>query len=319
MTLWRISGLAISLGLPALVAAWGQVALETRPQPPSSAPLKPDSNIRVDSNLVLVPVTVCDPLNRPITSLQKDNFHVFDDGVEQTISHFSRDDEPVAVGLVFDTSASMSSKLYTSRLAVEAFFKTANPEDEFFLIEFNDQAKLVTPLTGDVERIQDEVLRAPTKGHTALLDAVYLALHEIKKSGKSRKALLIISDGGDNNSRYTQTEVKGVIQETDVIVYAIGIFGGRRRSLEEASGPALLHKLTEPSGGHMISVRDIVQLPYIAAKIGNELRNRYVLGYSPTDQQQDGHYHRVKVKVNQPSGSPPLRAFWRMGYYAPSK
>ena len=315
----RISGLAISLGLPALLVSWGQVALETRPQPVSKPAVKPQSNIRVDSNLVLVPVAVCDPLNRPITNLQKDRFHVFDDGVEQAISHFSRDDEPVAVGLVFDTSASMVSKLYTSRLAVEAFFKTANPEDEFFLVEFNDQAKLVTPFTENMEQIQDEVLRAQTKGHTALLDAIYLALHEIKKSSKARKALLIVSDGGDNNSRYTQTEVKGFIQESDVIVYAIGIFGGRRRSLEEASGPALLHKLTEPSGGHMIAVRDAVQLPYIAAKIGNELRNRYLLGYSPSYRQRDGHYHRVKVKIDQPSGLPPLRAFWRMGYYAPSE
>jgi Ca-activated chloride channel homolog len=319
MTLRRISGLAISFGLPALLVSWGQVTLETRPQPASRPAAKPQNNIRVDSNLVLVPVTVCDPMNRPITSLNKDSFHVFDDGVEQSISHFSKDDEPVAVGLVFDTSASMGSKLYTSRLAVEAFFKTANPDDEFFLVEFNDQPKLVTPLTTEVEQIQDEVLRAQTRGHTALLDAIYLALHEVKKSAKARKALLIISDGGDNNSRYTQTEVKGFIQESDVIVYAIGIFGGRRRSLEEASGPALLHKVTEPSGGHMIGVRDAIELPYIAAKIGNELRNRYVLGYSPSDRQRDGHYHRVKVKIDQPNGFPPLRAFWRMGYYAPSE
>ena len=217
----------------------------TPPLPPRGETASARTNLRIDSNLVLVPVSVCDPMNKPVTGLEKEHFKIFDDKVEQTITHFAMDDEPVDVGLVFDISGSMGNKLRRSRMAASAFFKTANPEDEFFLVEFNDQPKLVVPLTKDTGEIQNQLTFAESKGRTALMDAMFLAMHEMKKSTKTRKALLIISDGGDNSSRYTETELRARVRESDVLIYAIGIFesgGGRDRSPEESNGPALLER-----------------------------------------------------------------------------
>jgi VWFA-related protein len=316
---WRLFGWVLGLGLLAPLAFHGQVEIHPRPKPGTAEQKRPAANLRVDTNLVLVPVTVCDPLNRPVTGLEKEHFKVFDDRVEQTVTHFAMDDEPVAVGLVFDISGSMGPKLRLSRMAAAAFFKTANPEDEFFLVEFNDTPKMVVPLTRDVEEIQNQLTFAQSKGRTALLDAIFLSLHEMKKSTKNKKALLIISDGGDNSSRYTEGEVKNLVRESDTLIYAIGVFEGdsvRGRTPEEAAGPGLLNDIAEQTGGRHFPASPS-ELPDIAAKIGVELRNRYVLGFSPTAQQRDGRYHHVQVKVVPPRGLPPLHAYWRLGYYAP--
>jgi len=270
---------------------------------------------------VLVPVTVCDPLNRPVTGLEKEHFKVYEDKVEQTISQFSMDDEPVAVGLVFDVSGSMGPKLQKSRQAAAAFFRTANTEDEFFLIEFNDSPKLSVPLTRNVEEIQNRLTFSQSKGKTALLDAIMLAMTEMKKSKKNRKALLIISDGGDNSSRYTEAEVRNIVRENDVLLYAIGIYegaGGRSRTPEESAGPGLMTELCEQTGGRHLPA-DAGELPDIAAKIGVELRNRYVLGYVPQNRVRDGRYRQLLVKIIAPKGLPTLKPYFRRGYFAPTQ
>jgi VWFA-related protein len=308
------------LALIASCGAWWTAAAQNRRRPAAPAEPKAQTNLRTDTNLVLVPVSVCDPTNHPVTGLEREHFKVFDDRVEQTVTHFAMDDEPVAVGLVFDISGSMGPKLRTARLAAAQFFKSANLEDEFFLVEFNDTPRLVTPLTHEFEEIQNQLTFAQSKGRTALLDAIMLAMHEMKKSKKNRKALLIISDGGDNSSRYSEVEVRNLVRESDVLIYAIGIFEpyGSRRTSEEASGPGLLNDLADQTGGRHFPA-DINELPDIAAKIGVEMRNRYVLGYSPTDSQRDGRYHKVEVKLAPPKGLPKLSAHWRMGYYAPGE
>ena len=178
----RIAVLACSVVLLAPLALHGQVAIHPRPKLGTPEETKPKSNIRVDTNLVLVPVTVCNPYNQPVTGLEKEHFKIFDDKVEQTITQFSMDDEPVAVGLVFDVSGSMGNKLRESRQAAAEFFKTANPDDEFFLVEFADQPRLVSPLGSAIPDIQNQLTFSPSKGRTALLDAVFLAMHEMKKS-----------------------------------------------------------------------------------------------------------------------------------------
>src|SRR5664280_2038627 len=318
---WRLAGWVLGLGLLAPLAFHGQVAIQPRPKPGAAEQKRPPASLRVDTNLVLVPVTVCDPLNRPVTGLEKEHFKVFDDRVEQTVTHFAMDDEPVAVGLVFDISGSMGPKLQKSRQAAAEFFRTSNTEDEFFLVEFNDQPKLVVPLTRNAEEIQNQLTWAQSKGRTALLDAVFLAMNEMKKSKKIRKALLIISDGGDNSSRYSENEVKNLVRENDVLIYAIGVFemaGGRMRTSEEAGGPGLLNDLCDQTGGRHLPA-DVSELPDIAAKIGVELRNRYVLGYSPTSQARDGRYHALHVKMVPPKGLPALRPYFRRGYYAPAQ
>ena len=318
MAVRRIAAWASLSTLAGLAALFGQAHLTPRPKPEPEALKLPTANIRVDSNLVLVPVSVCDPFNRPVTGLEKEHFKILDDKVEQTITHFAMEDEPLAVGLIFDISSSMTNKMRRSRAAAAAFFRTSNPDDEFFLVEFNEQPRLVVPLTRSQEEIQNQLTFAPSRGRTALLDAIFLALHEIKNSKLQRKALLIISDGGDNSSRYTEGEVRNRVRESDVLIYAMGIFesAGSRGSPEEQSGPGLLNDLCEQTGGRHLPVNDLSEMPDIASKIGIELRNRYIIGYTPTDPAKDGRYHRVQVKVIPPHGLPALRATWRQGYYA---
>ena len=301
---------------------WAQVAIEPRAKPSVRAEAVPKSNIRVDSTLVLIPVTVTDPMNRFVTGLEKENFKIFEAGKEQDLSQFSSEDAPISVGVVFDCSGSMGSKLDKSRQAVAQFFKTANPEDEFFLVQFHDSAELVQPFTTSLEEIQNRLTFTQSKGRTALLDAIYLALHQMKKAKNPRKALLVISDGGDNNSRYTEGEIKNLVKEADSQIYAIGIYepvSARSRTAEELAGPSLLTDIAEQTGGRQYAVENLNELPDIASKIGVELRNQYILGYSPQNREHDGKYRRVQVKLVQPRGLPPLRAFWRLGYYAPSQ
>ncbi len=308
-------GLALWLTALARFAA-GQAAIQPRPRPAAAAPERPTANLRVDANLVLAPVTVCDPLNRPITGLEKENFLIFDDDLPQTITQFSMDDEPAAVGLIFDVSGSMGSKLARSRDAAAAFFRTVNLEDEFFLIEFDSSPRVIVPLTRNPGAIMGELTFTKSHGQTALVDAVILGLHELKKSKLSRKAVLVISDGGENNSRYTDGELKSMIREADALVYGIGIYGNRS-SREEYAGPEFLRGMAEQSGGHVLA-GTAAELPDIAWRIGVELRNRYVLGFSPASQPRDGRYHRLEVKVVPPRGLPKLTAHWRRGYYAPA-
>lgn len=299
--------------LTTLLLAQVEIQPRSKRTPPKQH--SPGETLRVDTSLVLVPVSVNDSISRPVSGLEKENFRLFEDKVEQTITHFAMDDEPIAAGLVFDTSGSMGSKLNRSRLAATEFFKIANPEDEFFLVEFDNAPRLVVPLTSDTGQIQSKLAFSHSGGSTALLDAVYLAMHEMKKSKKNKKALLIISDGGDNHSRYTASEIRSVVIEADVLIYSIGVFGGGM-SAEEAGGPGLLSRLSEQTGGRLLYA-DPAELPNVAQKIGIELRNRYLLGYSPKNQERDGKYRRIAVKVIPPRGLPKLRAHWRLGYYAP--
>ncbi len=307
--------------IPALCAAQ-QGPIVPRPEAADRIVSSPKASIRVDSTLVLIPVTVTDPMNRFVTGLEKENFRVFEDKKEQQIQQFSSEDAPISIGLIFDCSGSMGHKLEKSRLAVAEFFKTANPEDEFFLVQFNDNANLAQPFTPNPEEIQNRLAFTQSKGRTALLDAIYLGLHEMKKARHARKALLIISDGGDNSSRYTETEIRNLVKEADVQIYAIGIYepiASRGRTPEEAAGEGLLTEVAEVTGGRQYPVDNVNELPDIAAKIGVELRNQYVLGYAPRNQEHDGKYRRVEVKLIQPHGLPSLRPFYKLGYYAPSQ
>jgi VWFA-related protein len=280
------------------------------------------SDIRVDTTLVLIPVSVTDPMSRFVTGLDKENFKLTEDKVDQEITQFSSEDAPLSVGIVFDTSGSMGAKLQRSRQAVAQFMKTANPQDEFFLVEFSDRPELVQAFTTETEEVQNRLTFTQAKGRTALLDGVYLAMNQMKKAHNPRKAILIISDGGDNSSRYTETEVKNAVREADVQIYAIGIFEpvmSRGRTAEEMGGPALLAEMAEQTGGRHFAVDNLAELPDVAAKIGIELRNQYLLGYSPKNATRDGKYRRVQVKLVKTTGLPQLRAMFRTGYYAPTQ
>jgi VWFA-related protein len=277
------------------------------------------ANFSVNSNLVLIPVLVTDREERLVTGLHREHFRIWDNKVEQVITHFASDDLPVSTGLVFDCSGSMGSKLKKSHAAVAQFLAAANPEDEFSLVKFSDQAELAERFTSRTEDIENRVMFTVARGRTALLDAIALSMSEMKHARHARKAILIISDGGDNSSRYTVNEVKRMVREGDVQIYAIGIMDPlplRTRSPEEMAGAALLSDISEQTGGRLFEIADVNELPDVAVRIGTALRHEYVLGYAP-DAAQDGKYHHVQVKVVQPKGLPALRTSFRTGYVAP--
>jgi Ca-activated chloride channel family protein len=280
----------------------------------------PSPNIRVQSSLVLVPVTVTDPANRYVLGLEKQNFRIFEDDREQKIAQFSGEDAALSVGLIFDTSGSMGSKLATARMALVEFLKTMNAPDETFLVEFSDRAELTLGFTDDTSQIEQKLTAVRSGGLTALFDAVHLALREMKKARNPRKALLIVSDGGDNSSVYTSKEIEELVREADVQIYTLGVFEPYAflgMSKEEMSGPRTLSAISEQTGGRAYAASSSAELPDIAVRIGIELRNQYLLAYSPANATKSGSFRKVRVKVMQPEGLPGLKARWRLGYYAP--
>jgi Ca-activated chloride channel family protein len=272
-----------------------------------------------DVDIVLVPVTVTDPMNRLVTGLEKENFVLLEGNEQQEIKHFSSEDAPISLGVIFDVSGSMADKIDKSRDAVVEFFKTANPEDEFFMITFSEKPEVLADFTQKVEEIQGKLIYTVPKGRTALLDAIYLGVTKMREAKHQKKALLIISDGGDNHSRYTESEIKNMVKEADVQIYAIGIFDQSPRTVEEQSGPALLSEVSEVTGGRAFTISDPNELADVSTKIGIELRNQYVLAYRPTRPAHDGKWRKIKVRLLPPKGLPPLRVYAKTGYYAPGQ
>jgi Ca-activated chloride channel family protein len=286
---------------------------------PAALKARPGALIRMNVDMVLVPITVTDPMNRLVTGLEKDDFQVYENNGEQKIRTFASEDAPVSIGIIFDLSGSMSSKLLRARESILQFIKTANPEDEFFVIGFNDRPELIEDFTNSVEDIQARLATVRSGHRTALLDAIYYGLAKMKEARHERKALLVVSDGGDNRSRYTEGEVRAQVKESDVELYAIGIFDPYAATPEERTGPMLLNDLCEDTGGRLFRVDDLSEMGDIAEKISTELRNQYVIGYTPKVLNRDGKWRKVKVKLNPPSGLPPLTVHARTGYYAPSQ
>jgi Ca-activated chloride channel homolog len=312
--LWAGSGLpAQSLYHDAAIT----IAPRERPRP--AAPAGAEPTLRIDSSLVLIPVHVTNASGASVTDLPQRQFRLFEDNVEQTVSSFYTEDAPVSVGLLFDSSGSMRSKMDKSCEAAAAFFRTANPQDEFFLIEFNDRARLLQPFTLRTEDIYEHIARIRPYGRTSLLDAVHLALAQMKHARHTRKALVILSDGGDNWSRHSVREVKRNLLESDVQIYAMGIFDPNyleKHPIEERDGPKLLDELAEQSGGRHFPVDKLEHLPAISERVGRELRSQYLLGYHPTNVIHDGKYRQVKVGLALPA-SHNLHLQYRHGYFAP--
>jgi len=298
-------------------------------QEPRQTPLRPagdgarpdDRSIRVDVDLVLVNVTVTDPYNRLVTGLESEHFRVWEEGNEKEVLHFSSEDVPISIGVIFDMSGSMGNKLDKARMAAVQFFRTANPRDEFLLVSFNDRAQLLSRFTTSIEELQSRLLYSGAKGRTALLDAIYLGLSQMKGARNTKRALLILSDGGDNHSRYNERDIRNFVRESDVQLYAIGIYDpiGSRSMPELAQGPSLLNELCEMTGGRAFTVQNLNDLPDIATKISMELRNQYVIGYKPGETERDGKWRKIRVKVRPQKGLPPLNVYAKAGYYAPNQ
>jgi len=283
---------------------------------------QPGARFTLDTTLVLIPVTVVDPMNRFVLGLHKGDFHLYEDGAEQTIANFSGEDAPLSVGIAFDSSGSMSDKLRTSRRAAIQFLRTMNAQDEAVLIEFGDQAALTVGFTNQFDVIQNKLASVAPGGLTAMFDGAQLALHEMQRAKNPRKAIVIISDGGDNNSRYSAREIESLVREADVQIYAMGVFQPSifaGLSKEEVNGPRMLSQLAEQTGGRAFTASDANDLPSVAARIAIELRNQYVLAYRSKNRNNDGKYRKVEVKITPPAGIPSLKVHWRLGYYAPSQ
>ncbi|HWB32098.1 MAG TPA: VWA domain-containing protein, partial [Acidobacteriaceae bacterium] len=278
----------------------------------------PNSRLRVNVNLVQVPVTVTDPMNRLVTGLEKENFQLFDNNSGQAIRYFSSEDAPLSIGIIFDLSGSMSSKFARARKALTEFLRTSNPQDEFFVVGFNDRPAVIVDYTSDPDDVDARMVMLKPENRTALIDAVYLGIDHLRQAKYDRKALLIISDGGDNRSRYTEGELRRVVRESDVQIYAIGIFDNYAPTPEEINGPTLLNEMCDMTGGRLFNVSgDLSDLQDIATRISAELRNEYMLGYTPTNTKHDGNWRKLKVKLLPPPGLPQLTVHFRQGYYAP--
>jgi Ca-activated chloride channel homolog len=278
-----------------------------------------DARIRVDVNLVLVPATVTDPMNRLVTGLERENFQVYDNNIGQVIKSFSTEDAPVTIGIIFDLSGSMTSKFMRARKALSEFLRTSNPQDEFFVVGFNDRPAVIVDYTSDVDDVEARMVMLKPENRTALIDAIYLGVDKLKQAKYERKALLIISDGGDNRSRYTEGELRRVVRESDVQIYSIGIFDQYAPTTEEQLGPVLLTDICDMTGGRLFRVLDINDLGDIASRISAELRNEYVIGYRPSEVKQDGNWRKLKIRLVPPPGLPTLTVHNRQGYYAPSQ
>ena len=294
--------------------------------PPGTAPKEAESTIRrsrplrADVDLVLVPVTVTDAMNRSVTGLQMQDFTVFEGNEQQQIRYFSAEEPPISIGLLLDTSKSMENKFVTERAAVEEFFKNANPQDDYFVLTFSDQPRLLTSSTQAIDEIQQKLASDIPDGHTALLDAIYLAIARMQSARYQRRALLIISDGGDNHSRYGLKDIRNLVEEANVEVYAIGIFDSTIfRSFEEMMGKRWLGEITDVTGGKTVAAAGLERVPEIAGDISRQMRNQYVLGYRPPKITRDGKWRKIKVQVTASAGTPPIRTHYKKGYLATAR
>jgi Ca-activated chloride channel homolog len=275
------------------------------------------SVVRTSVNLVLVPVSITDDRHRPVVGLDQDNFQLFEGKKAQEIKHFSNEDTPVSVGILVDTSGSMSHKLDRAREAVLEFCEAANPQDEFFMITFADVPQLITDFTTRPENVENDLLTARSKGETALLDAIYMGLRKMRSARYARKALLILSDGGDNHSRYTEHDVRSAVKEADVTIYAVGTYERYVATQEELLGPELLRTVAGLTGGQAFTITDANEMSAVTRNIGTQLRHQYMLAYQPQSLPHDGKWHKISVKLRLPKKlSHLLHVEARPGYYA---
>ena len=334
-TIQRVFGIvpncvcALLMGLLFFVISASAQQPTPSPGPPTAAPtvspteapaVEDDSNKRLSlrTDLVTLTLTVTDLYGRYVSGLNKKAFSITDNNQEQEITYFSDSDAPVSVGILFDVSGSMSGeKINKARKALERFIATSHPMDEYFLIAFNNRAQLLLDRTRDGEAVLRQLTLVEPKRNTALYDAVYLGVDRVTHGAHQKRALLIISDGQDNSSRYNFNEVRRAMKESDVVTYAVGIMDshdvGNPLGMQ---GQAFLDELTSVTGGKSFYPTTDVELDEIFERIALELRHQYSIGYTPKDFQPDGKWRKVKVKVKPPRGLPRLTVRSRDGYYA---
>jgi Ca-activated chloride channel homolog len=283
------------------------VNLTPRARPTPSG--RPSPSLRVNVQVILVPVTVTDAMNKPVQALSQERFRVLEDGVEQKITSFSQEEAPISMGLLFDTSNSMKNRLESSIEAMKLLFQTTMPGDEFFLVQFSDKAKLLSPFTPEPEQIFHKLGFVQAAGWTALLDSIAMGTNHMRNARNAGRVLLILSDGEDNNSRFTESEIRNMVVESDLRVYGLALL----------NRPRFLQKLAEQTGGDVLLVQNMSELPGAVERLSREIRSQYLIGYSSTNPERDAKYRKVKIELLLPPGTPSLHASWRRGYYAPGE
>jgi Ca-activated chloride channel family protein len=331
-TAFRVFLACSALASFALAQSLDDVHVEPRPKPNTGSaaegvvpnPGVPAAGVhikpfRIDVDLVLVPVTVTDAMNRPVPALQKQDFALYEGEKRQEIRYFFEDEEPLSVAVLFDVSASMRDKIDTEREALEKFFINANPQDEYFLITFSDKPRLVASSTSSIEEMQRQLMLAEPRGPTAMLDAIYLSEAQLRTAKYKRRAIVIFSDGGDNVSHHSHKEIKGLVKERDVEVYAIGLFDASLFGpVEEKLGKQWLSGITDCTGGRTIALQNRTKVSAAAAEISREMRSQYVLGYHPAVG-RNGKWRNIKVRMASSTTQQPLHAFYKQGYIALEK
>jgi Ca-activated chloride channel family protein len=288
---------------------------------PAGSTREDSSHIQVTADLVQIPVTVTDKMDQVISDLDRNSFLVYENGVEQTIVHFGLEEAPVSACLVFDSSNSMAGKLMNAVGAVNQILDTAISEDEYCLVRFSSWPEVMVRLTSNTGRVAAAMRRIYAAGWTALLDAVYLGMQEVRHGRNQHKAIILISDGGDNRSRHSERQIKELVREADVQIYSIGVESPENHGYGEGEidGLTLMKNISRQSGGRLYQIHGTSTLPETIAKIEMALRHQYVLGYYPKETHNDGQYRRVAIKLVRPKSSPSFRAYWRSGYYAPTQ
>jgi Ca-activated chloride channel family protein len=314
--IWAFVAVAFALiAIPSLIVA--RAGRSPKPQA-NSADKGQNQTLKVDVDLVLVNATVTDPLNRYVSGLESEHFQIWEDKIEQKIAYFSSEDVALSLGMIFDVSGSMKDKISTARDAAVTFLKTGNPEDEYFLVEFANRPEVASDFTTDISKLQSKIIFTPAKGMTAMYDAVYVGLEKLKTGNNPKKALLLITDGEDNRSRYTFQNVKDFVKEQDVQIYAIGITDEWNSQLSAGrTGRAMLEELADLTGGRAFFPDSVYELEDICTKIAIELKNQYVIGYHSTNPAKDGKWRKLRLKVNPPKGIQHLNVKSKAGYYAP--
>jgi len=304
----------LAIALPAVMIA--RAGRGRSPQE-NSADKKQNQTLKVDVDLVLVNATVTDQLNRYVSGLESKHFQVWEDKIEQKLEYFNAEDVPISIGIIFDVSGSMKDKIGTAREAAATFLKTGNPDDEYFLVTFANRPEVVADFTTDVTKLQSKLLVTPAKGMTAMYDSVYVGLEKLKEGSNPKKALLLITDGEDNRSRYTFQNVKDFVKEQDVQIYGIGIVDEWNSQLSAGhTGRAMIEELADLTGGRAFFPDSVYELEDICTKIAVELKNQYVLGFHSTNGAKDGKWRKLRVKVNPPKGIEHLNVRAKSGYYA---
>jgi Ca-activated chloride channel family protein len=327
----RITGVLPSILFSFLIPLCGAAAAEAqrqqekissdtasgKGQSPSSKPARnAEDHVIINTDLISFNVTVTDNYGRFVSGLSKSAFSVFDEKEPQEIAYFSDEDAPASVAIVFDFSGSMNGeKIRRSKEALSHFLDTCHTEDEYFLIGFNNRARLLLDKTRDTQKILDKLTYVETKGQTAFYDAVYLGVHKVMRGTHQKRAVLVLSDGQDNDSRYTFSDLKNVLKESDVIVYSIGIESPRDGSLG-MEGSGILDEISAVSGGKAFFPKGPSEMDDVFERIALELRHQYAIGYKPANFAANGKWHRIKIKVNSPRGLPRLSVRSKEGYYA---